>query len=469
MERHKKIFDYCTQVCDQIRWKKAKSMIFNEIEGHILDQQSAYLDKGMEPEEATQQAILQMGDATLVGQSLDKIHKPKPQWLLLGLVAIFLVLGALTNGYVKDMMDVYNHYHWGFYILAFGVVVLFYHLDFTVFSRFPLAFYGGLIIASILLLAWAGRLYAGYRAVYVAGYGLSLANLSLVFPLGFALFVYAMRGRGWQGFLYSCLAYIPLAVALLSVPTTAGLLLFTVVSGSILWLAVHRQWFGLSRKTGYLLLSGITLVVLVGVGGLALLLLPVQSRLEIFCNPYIDPDGAGYVYRVVREIMAQSQWVGQGHGGELTHYLPNISTDYTITYLVHQLGFFVLPVVFVPFLAFVSFGIHKTWHEKSVLGSLVSWAILGTFLVQGVLYSLDTLGYGLLSSISFPFVSYGNVSLLVNAALVGLMLSVFKTGDVFIDRHISKPQKPSRLTLAQGRLTIDFNHHKCAKGRHYEK
>ncbi len=62
------ITEYCNKVCEQIRWKKAKTYAFSELEQHLMDQRDRYRSDGQEELSATQQAILQMGDPVIVGE-----------------------------------------------------------------------------------------------------------------------------------------------------------------------------------------------------------------------------------------------------------------------------------------------------------------------------------------------------------------------------------------------------------------
>ena len=63
---------------DQVRWKRAKAPLRRELETHLLDQQDACLEQGMAPEEAQAEAVRQMGDPVVVGQELDRVHRPQP-------------------------------------------------------------------------------------------------------------------------------------------------------------------------------------------------------------------------------------------------------------------------------------------------------------------------------------------------------------------------------------------------------
>ena len=56
-----------------------------------------------------------------------------------------------------------------------------------------------------------------------------------------------------------------------------------------------------------------------------------------------------------------------------------------------------------------------------------------TFCIQVIIYISFNLGIPLAAPISLPLISHGNVATVINLILIGVMLSVFRTGDVVTD------------------------------------
>ena len=79
---------YLEKLLSQIRCKKARPYIAEEIRDHIECQIADNLSEGMSYEEAEKNAVTDMGDPVEVGISLDRIHKPKIAWKLLVIVGI---------------------------------------------------------------------------------------------------------------------------------------------------------------------------------------------------------------------------------------------------------------------------------------------------------------------------------------------------------------------------------------------
>ena len=88
---------YLEKLLSQIRCKKARPYIAEEIRDHIECQIADNLSEGMTSEEAEKNAVADMGDPVEVGISLDRIHKPKIAWRLLVIVGILSLLGILIQ------------------------------------------------------------------------------------------------------------------------------------------------------------------------------------------------------------------------------------------------------------------------------------------------------------------------------------------------------------------------------------
>ena len=90
---------------EQIRWKRAKPALLEELRTHLLDQRDDCLAEGMSEEEAQAEAVRQMGDPVTVGQGLDSVHRPKAQWSLLAITTAVAVTGVVLRLYLTAGQD----------------------------------------------------------------------------------------------------------------------------------------------------------------------------------------------------------------------------------------------------------------------------------------------------------------------------------------------------------------------------
>ncbi len=87
---------YLKTVQEQIRWKRARPVLALELEQHLADQTEAFQAEGQDKDTAVRLALEDMGDPVELGVELDRVHRPRPQWGLLGLtMALAAVCGFL--------------------------------------------------------------------------------------------------------------------------------------------------------------------------------------------------------------------------------------------------------------------------------------------------------------------------------------------------------------------------------------
>jgi hypothetical protein len=68
----------------------------------------------------------------------------------------------------------------------------------------------------------------------------------------------------------------------------------------------------------------------------------------------------------------------------------------------------------------------------------------------------------LIHTTSLPLVSYGNMATVVNMALIGVMLSAFRTGALVKDGAPGLRTAARRLFWKNGELTISFRRHSAS-------
>ncbi len=463
MQPSDEIKKYSNVVCEQIRWKKAQNIVSMEIENHILDQRDAYLADGDDEATATQKAVKQMGDAVYVGLELDKTHKPKAQWAMITLTSILMLIGIFAN----SIVNVYQYSLKDFsvipFVIAFGIFMICYFGDFTLLGKYPTLFYYLLIIISVLILFMGGNING--RSFWMIGdASISLSYLSLLFPLVYALFVYAMRNKGYVGILLCGIGYLPLAVILFFVPTFVGFLLFTISALLVLFLSIARGWFGVDKRKGFVMVL-IPILIVSALGVISILNNNYQferliNRINQVKNPYSDRYESDYIYYNIREILYNAQLMGKGTIPAIFEgSIPLVGTsdtDYMLTILTHQFGWIAFISIMSVIILFSILAFRHILKQKNMLGTLVAFSILTTFVIQVLFYMFSNLGYGFFGALSLPFISYGRTSLFINAALIGFMLSVFRTGDVYRDEAKASSNQHKIVTYKDGQLIINL-------------
>ena len=461
---------YAEKVCEQIRWKKAHPAVAQEIEDHLTDQKNAYLTAGDSESIAEEKALLQMGDPVSVGAALDQTHKPAPQWGIIGLVLLLFVLGGIIQVLLLKTIPAGNdalatrsaQVLFVFLPLSLATFVGMYFLDFSFFGKHPYVLPLGLLMVDLAAHLF-GEFYGGKRWLTLGSFALSPLALSLLFPLAFCGLFYRLRSQGRRGYLISGILAAVFCLFLSYCHTFSGVLTFIFSAGILMLIAAKKEWFGKKNQTILLLLF------LLVVGCLIILLMfyapfryQFAFRARTIFLPNSDVAGDGYVPAQLRAAISHSVFLGKGKDivgiSPILIEIPGmLRSDYLLTYLTYHYGWAVSGGLVLLLAVFLGLGFRKALKQKSIFGQMVSLTILCTFTAEILLYIPANLGIWLIAPIALPFLSYGATALLINMALAGVLLSVFRTGEVYRDTAPHPIFSDSKfIQWADGKLTISF-------------
>ena len=421
------IESYVTLVCDQMRWKKARGRVAQELENHLIDQRDALLAQGLDEATATAQAIAETGDAIALGTQFDRAHRPKPQWWGLAAVGIILVLSYYikVTVFAQDMLGNSTRDLLLFTSLGLGVMTAIYLVDFTLIGKYPKTFFFVSIFAFSLIIL--------YSPNFSRSYSNSFPDcVALLFPLPLAALIFTMRGKRYHGLLLCQLAFVLCSLLLLIISgqgatfhyAAAGLVLFAV--------ALIQNWFGIKRAHGPLL-ALLLLAVLAGI-----FLLNAWGYLS-YGFASVSFNFTESVGPSLREMLARAKFIG---GVELPFQMigsrPTVVV-FWLLWLILRFGWITLFPVLGAFVFLSYKGFRLCYKQKSGLGRFISLAAMMALVVQVAVYIAVNLGLTYISHISLPLLSYGNAALVTNLGLIGVLLSVFRTGHVVRETRAPSP------------------------------
>jgi len=440
--------EYVQQVSAQLRWKRARPGVERELSSHLQDQYDALRARGLTEVEAEAETLLRMGDAVDIGIQLDRVHRPRPHWGLLLLTASLVLAGLLIHLFVTYDGD--YGYRLSSHLLGIalgtGALLGAYFLDYTLPVRYPLP-------ACLLL---AVPVLAGLPGNRVNGVSFYAVQATLLLPLCFAVLLCALRGKGWRGPVFAVLGLGTLCVLSLLPPSLGGCVTVLVSGAVLLAAALWADWFAVGRRRGLLLLAGLAAVTLSAAAGLFTVSPTLQQRLLTALFPALEPQGTGWMGLQVRALLQGARFLGPGSAGD-TVILPELfHPDFLLTWLIHRFGWIMLVLFLVLFSAFFVLAFRACLRQTTAAGRLIALSVVLTLLCETVLYCTYNLGFLLVHGISLPLVSYGNTALVLNLALIGVMLSVFRTGSL-AEPVSSSPRSPShRIRLQDGELIISL-------------
>ena len=452
--------EYIKIVCEQIRWKKAHDVISEEIESHITDQKNAFIKGGLDNKTATEKAIMEMGDPILIGTEFDRTYRPKIERSIIVLTCILVLTGlsvryfVIYNAPITFEFSVFNDLL--SIIIGFICMLMAYFIDFSIIGKHPKKIFFGLTVLSLLLNFMDNRINTSAKFLILP---ISSSFILLLFPTAFAGIIYAMRQKSYFGIIQAGLIFSISAVICLNTWNISNIVIYGISCLILLTMSILSGWFNVKRSNALFLIYGAvalisSILILIIITTRSYILFRIQSAF----NPSLNPQTSGWLIIFVRNIISGAKFFGQGTLGEYAGVsLPSIHSDFLLTYLIHKLGWISFIVIMTIIIIFIVRLFILCKKQKSVLAKLVSTSILITFTMQVVVYVFYNLGFQLLSPLSLPFISYGGTSNVINMSLIGLMLSVFNTGEFYRD-DISKNSLDKKLfEYADGKISINLN------------
>ncbi|KLU62354.1 lipid II flippase FtsW [Peptococcaceae bacterium CEB3] len=391
MQLPDKMVEYLETVRQQIRWKKAQAPVLEEIRNHLSDQKDALIKDGIDEETAICKAIEEMSDPVVVGEQLDRTHRPRPDWPLLAMTAILLLFGLSIQFMIgldihNGMEMFYKQVIWSG--LAIIVLLVAYFVDFTIMGKYSWIIYLLLIAMTI-----------GGSWFYGRGYARLTAIPLLLFPTIFAGMVYRIRNRGYGGLiLCGATAIIPALLSLFTHNWTV-LALICLSCLTILTYALAKGWFNV-RKLYSLLILYLSSAIVLSMMFFTLISQPyARQRLQVVFNPSLEPTSSGYIGTVIQRFLSNSRLIGEGlpvngYGQyPLSHLLPGANSDFILTYLTYKFGWIIFIGIILIFMAFITRSVLMGTRQRSLLGQLVSLAIILTFAIQWFTFIVSNSGF----------------------------------------------------------------------------
>ena len=236
----------------QMRWKRARPVAAKELADHLSDQYEAFLDEGMDEDTAAQATVREMGDAVEIGTQLDRTWRPRPDWVMLGIVLVVAAAGLVLQYSMRSNNDLEWYMFFGKYVAGAVCLLAAYFVDYTILGRRCWLLYGLWVAGGLLLTFGPFRVESMGKLVY-------LAQWVWFFPVLFAGILFRQRGKGTRGVCICLLSLPAMWFLAMHAPSMAAIAVQTVVCCGILFMAVWRGAFG-RRSKGKLLLAVLPLL-----------------------------------------------------------------------------------------------------------------------------------------------------------------------------------------------------------------
>ncbi|MDD4752234.1 MAG: FtsW/RodA/SpoVE family cell cycle protein [Desulfitobacteriaceae bacterium] len=420
-----KVQAYINDVCAQIKFRAVHPEIKLELGTHIKEILEEYQEEGLSEDIAVDKAIAQMGSADIVGQQLNMIHRPKPDWSLLALSFILINMGLVAMYFMEkyNLSPPFSIFSRSLlYALIGGVILIgLYFFDYRKLAKHSLKIYGGML----LLLAWTMLfgISANGQKIY-----LSIGPLAInTFSISPIFFCIALAGifKNWnwkepkktcQGLILSLFPFLILINGSLPIAIIYAVTCMTLMIASG------------ARPKIFLLLAGLFSVLMVGL----IISAPYRlARFLSFINPDRDPLGSGYLQNQLSKLINESGFFGLGFAS--LPQLPELHTDFIFSYITFTFGWIAGACLTVLVILFIFRMTRIAKLVKDDYARLLVMGFCAIFTIQFVWNILMNLGLAPISGVGLPFLSFGGSQLVLNGAALGIISSIYKR------RNISSP------------------------------
>nr|WP_243285445.1 permease prefix domain 1-containing protein [Flavonifractor plautii] len=427
----------------QIRWRRARRLLLRELSDHIADQAAAFEAEGRSPEEALAGAVAEMGEPEAVGRELDRLHRPRNRWGLAITVAALFAAGVLLQlfaaGLMGDAKDVFYFRRQVLgLLLAAGVLTGLWFSDYTLLLRRKWA------PAAALLLLCLGPILCTPLLPFYSYHGYQLALYpTLLLPVPYAALVVSLRGRGTRAVLLCGGLALPLPIWAFVAVSSTGYLVTLASMLLVLLAAVGLGWFRGKRRWNLLAALGPALAI-------PLYFLRHLEHAARRIDAFLGPD---LFYERLRM-------------GELPSLFVGSSPELLLAEAAQGLGRWVFWAAAGLIVLFAALLLRRIRALHSRTGKLLALSAFLPLFLQAAIYWLYNLGWWPLGVLSLPFLSYGVFFLLVDAALAGVLLSVFRMDALVRDTawaSSAPAPRPSALDIPLGRGQLHIEYRKGAQ------
>ena len=222
---------------------------------------------------------------------------------------------------------------------------------------------------------------------------------------------------GWKAFLLPLGVLAALTFMLLLQPDFGAVVVLGIAAMGMLFLA--------GVPTLRFLIIGLAVVAL---GAVVALAEPYRvARLMSFTDPWADQYGAGYQLTQSLIAFGRGHWLGVGLGNSVQKlfYLPEAHTDFVYAVMSEELGL-LGNVALISGFILLGWRVFRVGHRLEERGLLYhAYVVYGcafVFCSQAFINLGVNMGLLPTKGLTLPFISYGGSSLLISAAMVGLIL-----------------------------------------------
>jgi len=404
------IKQYIQHIKGHIRNKEAHDAVEKELTYHLEKSKCAWQEKGYSDIDAEQQAVGEMGNATKLGISLNQIHQPKIDWLLIIpflLAALCSFLPLLPVEFLLGDFIIRNIVIVGGGMAATLILMRF---DFRKLERYSMHLY---VLACVLFLIILNGNQVMNGVIFF-----KVGPLELKGWMALPLFLIAFAGlfaKQKKSFWLLLILYSIGVYFYILLPDISLFFTYTAIVGSLFYASnfSRRQKLACTAAFSFLFICVIGYLLIAP-------LKPYQlTRMQSIYTPGLE-DASTVIY--ISNMMKQLTWFGTSS----QPFAGGAHTDFVLLTILQTYGI-VAGVVILCLIAFIIYRIACTLSIiQNEYGRLLIVGGLAYITTQFVYHILMLFGLVPLLSMPIPFISYGIFPMLIGSVAIGLTLSIYR-------------------------------------------
>lgn len=341
--------------------------------------------------------------------------------LLLGIGLLMVFSSSYASAYYKNLSSTYYFVRQGMFAVA-GIIIMFLisamdYRRFRVLS--PILMVVSILLLVLVLFIGVG-LYGEKRWInlgFTTFQPSEIAKVAVVFFFASMISMYSDKMRTFRyGVLPFVLVLGLIAFLMFLEPHLSGAILILGVGAVMMFVGgTHWAWFAGAIGTGV-------------VGGVFAInfLDYARRRVEVWFNPFADPQGKGY--QIIQSLYAIGSGgllgLGFGNSRQKYLYLPEAHNDFIFAIVCEELGFIGAMIVIALFAMLIIRGYWIAMHARDKFGAMLVTGITTLIGLQVFLNIGVVTGVLPVTGAALPFFSYGGTALLILLAEIGVVLSV---------------------------------------------
>ncbi|TWG99025.1 cell division protein FtsW (lipid II flippase) [Nocardioides sp. J9] len=177
-----------------------------------------------------------------------------------------------------------------------------------------------------------------------------------------------------------------------------------------------------TERPGWLVVGGLLFF-----GGAAVafrLFSHVQKRVDIWLDPFADPDGSGYQLVQALYGFGWGGMIGRGFGEGMPERVPYAESDFILAAIGEELGLTAVMAVLLLYGLVVERALRAALISRDGFGKLVATGLAAVLALQVFVVIGGVTRLIPLTGLTTPFLSYGGSSLVANWVIVAILLRI---------------------------------------------